>query len=366
MSDIFVRRAAKEAPGLSIAFILGVKDKAIQAGEVGIEIEVEGKNLPGYSKEMPPPPWLYKPDGSLRGDEQGEYVLNKPIQFKEVSQSLTKLWDCFEHNETKFDKSNRTSVHIHLNVQKWHLNRLAAFAALHFVLEDVLTEWCGEHRVGNLFCLRAQDAEAIITWLKEFIRRDGNLMFPDGLHYSGFNALALAKFGSIEVRTLQGVSDPNVIQDWVAIYERLYNLSADFRDPTEICDWFSAEGPTAFFEKVLGPMVKTVRDGVNMTQEEIANSMYNGIRRAQDICFCRDWSLFKKLNVDDNPFGYRKKKLIEKAMEASGFDGASSYEGPDFVPQPEYDEDAMPPSQPVYSTASSIFQSLASSGNLFN
>jgi hypothetical protein len=336
-SNIFVQRSAQETPGLNIAFLLGLGEKVFQKGEVGIEIEVEGKNLPGVSHEPPPSPWLYKPDHSLRGEENGEYVLKKAITFKEVPQTLSKLWDAFETAKTKFDDSNRTSVHIHLNCQRWHINRLAAFSALHFILEDVLTEWCGAHRVGNLFCLRARDAGAIITYLKNFIEADGNIPLPDGLHYAGFNVQALQKFGSVEVRTLRGVSDPNVIQDWVAIYERLYSLSGDFKDPTEICDWFSAEGPTAFFSRALGPMASVVRNGVTMTDEEISDSMYAGIRRAQDIAFCRDWSLFKKLDISDNPFGLSKKKLVEKAMAANGY---SEDVEPDYPgePVPEYDD----------------------------
>jgi hypothetical protein len=343
--DIFVNKAAQELPGLTLAFILGIK--GLKKGEVGIEIEVEGKRLPGVTKEPPSAPWLYKPDHSLRGEENGEYVLANPVMFKEVPQTLNKLWGNFETAKTKFDDSNRTSVHIHLNCQQWYLNRLAAFAAIHFILEEVLTEWCGEHRIGNLFCLRAKDAEAIITWLKQFIQRDGECALPDGLHYSGFNAQALAKFGSVEIRTLRGVHDPNVIQDWVRIYERLYNLSGEFKDPTEICDWFSAEGPTAFFERILGPVASVVKEGVNMSHDEIMDSMYAGVRRAQDICFCRDWSLFKTVDISDNPFGFSKKKLLEKAMEASGFGlvlNPSSGTSLEYAePEPEYDMPAPVP-----------------------
>jgi hypothetical protein len=341
--DIFVPISAQETPGLNLGFILGMKEKALQKGEVGIEIEIEGKRLPGVTANPPPAPWLYKPDHSLRGDESGEYVLDKAIAFSEVPQALSKLWEAFEAAKTKFDDSNRTSVHIHLNCQRWYLNQLASLAALHFIFEDVNTEWCGEHRVGNLFCLRAKDAEAIVTWLKKFVQRDGEQEIPDGLHYSGFNIQALPKFGSVEIRTLRGVSDPNVIQDWVAIYERLYKLAQDFKDPTEICDWFSAEGPTAFFDRILGPVAQIVKKGVSLSMEEISDSMYAGVRRAQDICFCRDWTLFKTIDVSDNPFGLSKKKLLEKAMAANGYSEAEEDTGPMGIQlnewgEPEYDD----------------------------
>jgi hypothetical protein len=379
MEELFVSRSTKATPGLNLGVILGLPKNKLQQGEVGIEIEVEGKNLPSVSQAHPPPPWVYKPDHSLRGDENGEYVLKAPIPFSEVPQALSKLWDCFEKAKTKFDDSNRTSVHIHLNVQSWHINRLTAFCALHFILEEVLVEWCGEHRVGNLFCLRAKDAEAIITWLKKFVQRDGEFALPDGLHYAGLNAQALQKFGSLEVRSLRGVSDPNIIQDWVKIYERLYRLSADFKDPTEICDWFSAEGPTAFFDRILGEVGSVVRSGIELTSDQIQDSMYAGVRRAQDICFCRDWKDFKALDVSDNPFGFTKKKLIQKAMQASGLavaDEAGDDEG--IYLQPEYEnvtedelEDALeqldtppqyasPPQGIQWNSSSEIFASFSS------
>jgi hypothetical protein len=209
MPEVFVSRSANIAPGFDVAVALGQSSK-LKKGEIGIEIEVEGTNVP---KEVPKP-WLYKEDHSLRGEENGEYVLDDPVMFSEVPKTLDKLWTTFGKAKTKFDDSNRTSVHIHLNCQKFHFNRLTSFMALYFALEEVLTEWCGEHRVGNLFCLRSRDAEAIITHIKRFICSDGLYELPNDLHYAGLNANALHKYGSLEIRTLQGCSDPNVIQTW--------------------------------------------------------------------------------------------------------------------------------------------------------
>lgn len=334
----FVQRAAV-TPGLNLFSILGFNAKKSQAGEVGIEIEVEGKRLPAVTCDPPPAPWEYKPDHSLRGDETGEYVLSRPINFDKVPAALDKLWNCFSTCKTKFNDSNRTSVHVHLNCQNWHMNRLASFSAMYFVLEEVLTDWCGEHRVGNLFCLRAKDALAIVSWMRKFIQKDGEIDLPDGLHYAGLNPQALAKFGSIEIRTLRGVSDQQTVQDWVNILGRLYSLSGEFPDPREVCYLFSQNGPTAFFNKLLGEMTNKVREGVSMTAEEIQDSMYAGIRRAQDICFCRDWDEFKAINIKDNPFGYSKKKLIDKALKAEGFPIIEAVTEPEFEPVPEYDDE---------------------------
>src|SRR3546814_20262017 len=72
------------------------------------------------------------------------------------------------------------------------------------------------------------------------------------MHYAGLNAGALTKFGSVEIRSLRGVNDKQIIEDWVSVLERLYNLSAEFPDPRAIPEGFSGNGPLAFLENLLG------------------------------------------------------------------------------------------------------------------
>jgi hypothetical protein len=309
MDDVFIKRSAKSEPGFSIGVTL--KKKPV-AGSVGIEIEVEGKKLPNPLDI--PSPWVYKEDHSLRGEENAEYVVVKPIEFNQVDKALDNLWAVFKKSKTVLDDSNRTSVHVHLNCTDFHLNRLTSFMALYYTMEEVLTEWCGEHRVGNLFCLRAVDAPAIISQVKKFIKYDGEYKFSDNLHYSGLNPQALYKFGSLEIRTLRGCSDQQVIKDWVGVLGRLYNLSEDYPDPRDICGMFSMNGPLAFFYDVLGPYAQVIRNGVTLTDDQIRDCMYAGVRLAQDLCYCRDWGTFKPVQLKPDPFGRDPKKIMKKMV----------------------------------------------------
>lgn len=312
--NTFIRKPPQPRPGFDVKTILR---RTPVKGDIGLEIECEGNKFEKNDDNLGPY-WGYHKDNSLRGKDNAEYVLRKPIPFDEVPLAVGQLWKIMGSYGTVLDVSNRTSVHVHLNCQKFHLNRLASFVALYFIVEEVLTEWCGEHRVGNLFCLRGKDAPGLVSAIKRFIRTDGEVELRDNLHYAGLNANALQKFGSLEIRTLRGVTEPAIILDWVAILRRLYDLSADFKDPRDICAMFSSEGPAHFFDTILGDTANIVRRGVKLTEDQIRDSMYEGIRLAQDICYCRDWSLYDPKELADDPFGRDPRKLAKKLAAGAG------------------------------------------------
>jgi hypothetical protein len=280
MVDIFVEKTPAAKPSFDIGILFNRKNVA---GDLGLEIEVEGKNLP--HEEETPSPWLYKHDGSLRGEDNAEYVLGKPIAFDKLPEALDKLWAAFKKCKSTLDDSNRTSVHVHLNCQRFHLNRLTSFMAMYFCVEDLLTHWCGEHRVGNLFCLRAKDAPAIVSQIKRFLKSDQQVNkytkggLSDHLHYSGLNAHALTTFGSLEVRTLRGVSDPKTILEWVAMLQRLYDLSASFTDPRQIIEQFSEMGPLSFFSEIMGPMASVLRRDIPHDDQQVREAMFEGTKQ---------------------------------------------------------------------------------------
>lgn len=300
---VFIRRArrTKRPKSVNIGSLL---KKSRVDGEIGLEIEMEGNKFPKIPGSYPDG-WTYCHDGSLRGNDNAEYVLTKPVKFSEVKPLVDKLYSCLKDYGTVLDESNRTSVHVHLNAQSFYLNRLCSFMAIYFCLEEVLTQWCGEHRVGNLFCLRAKDAPGLVNAVKEFIQNDGDSTkyLYDGLHYAGLNAHALSKFGSLEIRSLRGVSDPEVILQWVEVLRRIYELSAEYPDPRDFVAQFSATGPMGFFEKILGALAGVVKQGCGMSVDEIRSAMYAGVRIAQDLCYCRDWSLYKPEQPVLDPFG---------------------------------------------------------------
>lgn len=312
MPPKFISKDLQSKPSFNIGITLGRKPTK---GEVGLEIEVEGKNIP--KDGAIPPPWVYHIDHSLRGAENAEYVLAKPIAFDDVPKALDKLWKTFDEWKSVFDDSNRTSVHVHLNCQEFYLNRLTAFFALWYALEEPLTEFCGEHRVGNLFCLRAVDAPALVTYMKRFVKNDGAGGLPEILHYGGLNPNALYKYGSLEIRTLRFDGKQETIQTFLNILQRLYLYSAEFSDPREVVALFSSGGPLSYFDTLLGDQAPIVKAAIGWSNQEIADAMYRGIRFAQEICYCRDWDLYKTQELKPDPFGRDSRKLVNKITNYS-------------------------------------------------
>lgn len=318
MDNVFIRRTDTLQPGFTVGVMLGNKETR---GDVGLEIEVEGNKFPkpeGYEGTHQPVKlagtnyWSYVHDGSLRGKDNAEYVLTRPILFGEVPKAVDEIFDKLKKYGSVMTESNRTSVHVHMNCQQFHLNRLTSLLALYYTFEEVLTEWCGDHRVGNLFCMRAVDAPAIITQVKKFIKTDGRYQLSDSHHYAALNTNALFKLGSLECRTLRGVNEAGPIVTWVSILQRLYEMSSQFEDPREIIALFSQEGPVSFFDSILGEHAKTVRDGIEFDYDRIGESMYEGIRMAQDLCYSRDWSLYRAQKLAIDPFGRDAKKMAKK------------------------------------------------------
>jgi len=315
-SSFKFREQTKEI-NLSIIGKFGLK---VTKGDVGIEIEVEGNKFPkqdpdtGNKHKLIPSEWSYHHDGSLRGKDNAEYILTKPLLFDEVPDAVVKLWKMFDEYGSVLDVSNRTSVHVHLNAQNFYLNRLCAFVALYMSVEDLLTEWCGSHRVGNLFCLRSKDAPAISQVLKEFLCGVKTMRmspFPDSFHYAGLNLAALTKFGSLEVRTMRGATTPEEVIRWVEVLRHIYDLSESFEDPRAICENFSGHDPYEYAKMVLGQHCDTIITETGFSTDRLRGSLYEGIRIAQDLCYCRDWSDYVPTKIAPDPFRRNPKKVLE-------------------------------------------------------
>ena len=256
-----------------------------KAGEVGIEIEVEGKNIP--TQDDLTTWWTVKQDGSLRG-ESAEYVHSDPVTRAHVSASLHYLAQAFTDKGSTVDMSYRTSVHVHINQQTLTMKQLLIEMILYYMYEEVLTDFCGSDRVGNKFCLRARDAEDVISRIYNSYRNnDYGAMNEEHIKYAAMNINALRRFGSLEFRAMRGTIDPNLITTWVFLLLRLKDAATDtklFPDPASVAGLFSQLGVEAFTAAIFQDHAEII-SGSEGWQKKV----FNGMRMAQELAYVSKW-----------------------------------------------------------------------------
>lgn len=254
-------------------------------GDVGVEIEVEGKSLPKAFDRY----WRVEADGSLRGEDNAEYVLEKPMTLRQVKLALSHLNMQYKKNNSVVDDTVRAGVHVHINVQQLNIVELYNFMTLYLTLEELLVKFCGPYREGNLFCLRACDAEWLLFRLSEAARtrQFRRILTDDNLRYGSMNVKALGTYGSLEFRAMRGTRDLNLIHKWANILVDLREAAKKFTDPKDIINSYSEGDYVAFLNKCLGEHVELFKN-----YDNVPKMLNDGMRRAQDIAFCCDWQQF--------------------------------------------------------------------------
>lgn len=266
-----------------------------QAGEVGIEIELEGNKFPKNLDKY----WTSKADGSLRGNAI-EYILIKPLSRNAYPKALEYLTNKQKEMGTTVKNTGNAGIHIHINVQEMSMIQVYNFICLYLMYEDLLIAFCGESREGNFFCLRAKDAEFLLSTLTSAAKAEywENMDAGGRVRYASINVNALRKFGSLEFRGMRSPVDNDTIILWTEMLLKLKDCSKKYKTPQDIIKGFSRDGQEYFTEKVFGKYAKRIFMDFNW-----AEKLVEGMWRAQDIAYCRDWDILlnKKTKV-------RKKK----------------------------------------------------------
>lgn len=270
-------------------------------GNYGIEIEVEGMNLPAGDDMRRYPQkfnehWNIDKDGSLKAMEAWEYIMPKPKNLEGVKKALDNMIGEFEQRNTVMHESVKAGVHVHMNVQDWDVKRLFTFACVYFILESILVKWCGPFREGNLFCLRGtRDAENVLFQLQEAVAaRNLRLLNNDEFRYCSLNFCSLFKYGSLEFRSMRSTRDFDAIFTWVSIIDELARTSEVFRSPVDAIVSMSGDGEQAFLKRML-PSFADI-----LTYDGYERDIRDGARSVQTLAFTVDWEDMGK--PSNNPF----------------------------------------------------------------
>lgn len=220
-------------------------------GDVGFELEVES------AKPYPVPergPWEVKGEGSLRNNG-AEFVSREPFKVDLVNfpRKISKLCEAVNKPEFGVIKDcPRTSLHVHCNVLRDTPVQVWTKATAYWLFEDVLTKFCGEEqREGNQFCLRVSDAEGILeVALRDLRGKKPFRAFDNDDRYAGQNLAAVAKFGSIEYRSMRGTTDPSIITTWASNLWAMSESSKTYASPASILDKYYHNGAEYLMESL--------------------------------------------------------------------------------------------------------------------
>ena len=243
--------------------------------EIGIEVEMEGGYLPESVTG-----WQIKTDGSLRGNSF-EYVFPAPTTREKSQVLIERLYTAFNSPSYKIKPSDRCGVHIHVNYRHETLETIFNAISLYFMLEDVLMHWCGEEREGNLFCLRAKDAEHILYALIKDKQQGGfdRVTSQNNFKYGALNLAALQAYGSLEYRGLQTPKITKPILTYLDIVTKIKDW-AKTHSERETMDLFCHSGPLVFMRQVLGPTLARA-----LRYEGWQRDMIEGVRRMQMLAY---------------------------------------------------------------------------------
>ena len=293
---------------ITINNVIGFRNnKASKGSEIGIEIEVEGRNLPGAVGGY----WVIHQDNSLRNGGQ-EYVLNRAITRSELDQALNQFAEAWRAAGAVADDSYRTSVHVHLNCRELTYRQVILNATMYGIFEDMLVQWCGPQRSGNLFCLRMIDAEYLPHTIRTSLKNERfDVLGVDQMRYGALNMKALYDHGSIEFRSMRGTVDVALIKRWVNILLAIRDASFKYNDPTEILADVSRLGPQGFTAKVFN---YADAKEIFYSRKDFSERLYEGVRLVQDFAHAIPWPA-KRDDVEVPPPKKKKSSVYYDDVE---------------------------------------------------
>lgn len=280
-------------------------------GEFGLEIETEAtKNyeIPKFSF------WEVHNDNSLRGPAPREYVLRQPLLFKDVPEALREFKDKTAKIEFIQD-SITTSIHVHINMLNETWLTFGNFLTVYSLVENLLVRYAGEDRKGNMFCLPMCDAEENFKSMLNLLhmieakRYDRLMLDRETTKYSALNLGSLANLGSLEQRSFRGVTDTDVIYQWISILHRILEYSRQKQTPIDFVSIWKEKGPEVLTD-IFGPDRKLLK--LADEDELLEKNFWYSINIANAI---KDWNALDKAPKPKKP---KTKDLETVSMKLYG------------------------------------------------
>lgn len=260
----------------------------VRGGDVGTEVETEFHALPA---EPVIPGWVVHQEGSIRGIAR-EFVTDGPVPFHRKRSAYEALASVLDKLQV-VKESHRTSIHNHINVSRISPMQTWTAATLYWMVENLLFSYCGEDRVGNLFCLRLNDAEGLLSDVFDDLNADypfKTLLGNDDLRYAGLNINAIRKFGSLEFRGMRGVYDLETLDTWSTACYNIVHGAGRYQSPEHLMDEFYKSDKSEFLAQIFGAEFQKVI----CATKEWKDLLEDSVMSALPLAYYHDWEAWAK------------------------------------------------------------------------
>lgn len=301
-------------------------------GDVGLELEIEGNNLPtdpilaGVVSPSTKRQWSSILDGSLRGGGR-EFVLTGPINTSEIRHMVDGLYTSIRANRGVVDNSNRCSTHVHVNVSDLKVNQITSALALWITFQTCFTRWHGIEREINHFCLTTRDEESMLEAWNDYLTNGAypERGYRDNVKYTALNIIPIWSQGSLEFRVGGPPNDPDKVVYWAKICNAIVRYAAEnYQNPLDYGYAISEQGP----EGILRAVLEYANLG-NITTNRIyealtANEAFHvecmeDFRDCQFMLYNFPWNdLLEKINEVYVPNPFEKKTIKIKPLAQDG------------------------------------------------
>lgn len=186
---------------------------------VGIEIECEKCGDTAFRLSR----WQVERDGSLRGEDAYEFKTMFPSTCYDSLLALQEFFSRVEHlrkaGRAMFDFSERTSIHVHIDVRDLTEEQIKSMVKLYMIYEKSLFDLVGRERRHNIFCIPLCESNLLNggrlgSWWQHWEK------------YSACNLHPLANFGTVEFRIMAGNDNLDLISTWVLMLCALAEYAA--------------------------------------------------------------------------------------------------------------------------------------------
>lgn len=274
-------------------------------GQVGIEIEVEGVNIPKDNFGN----WKVEIDNSLRGEAR-EYITTKPLPLNTVEKNVQDLIDQFQNANAVVHKAHRGSVHMHINVQNYKVLDLYGLMFQWAIVEGLWMHLCGPTRESNLFCTPGASTGDLQEYAKRFlacVRKGSYHNFPMRGKYASLNYDPVIKYGSVEFRTFASTIDKDTLVQYANWCVNMVDVgvSTDLDNLTKA--WKAVlENPVAHLARIFGPAL-----AASLNPDMVKHFIEEGVERAAELTLV--WASHKTMQKAVSGKAVTLAELAERA-----------------------------------------------------